>query len=99
MKKFLALLLIIFLTSNVTFASVDRLSQEYLQNTKHFTLTKPLAEMIAKRALKKALKKETGTNFDVKFEGYTTSSIIPMPGYTVETITSVKNGIRLFRKS
>jgi hypothetical protein len=75
MKKFLALLLIIFLTSNVTFASVDRLSQEYLQNTKHFTLTKPLAEMIAKRALKKALKKETGTNFDVKFEGYTTSSI------------------------
>ena len=75
MKKFLALLLITFLTSNLTFAGVDKLSQEYLQNTKHFTLTKPLAEMIAKRALKKALKKETGTNFDVKFEGYTTSSI------------------------
>ena len=31
--------------------------------------------MVARRALKKALKKQTGTNFDVKFEGYTTSSI------------------------
>jgi len=75
MKKILPLLLILFLTSGISFAGVDRLSQEYLQSTNHFTITKPLAEMIAKKAIKKALKKETGTNFDVKFEGYTTSSI------------------------
>ena len=75
MKKILTLLLITFLTSTTAFAGVDRLSQEYLQSTNHFTITKPLAEMVAKRAIKKALKKETGVNFDVEFEGYTTSSI------------------------
>ena len=75
MKKILTLLLITFLTSTMAFAGVDRLSQEYLQSTNHFTITKPLAEMVAKKAIKKALKKETGANFDVEFEGYTTSSI------------------------
>lgn len=75
MKKILTLLLITFLTTSTVFAGVDRLSQEYLQSTNHFTITKPLAEWIAKRAIKKALKKETGADFDVQFEGYTTSSI------------------------
>ena len=75
MKKILSLFIILFLSSNITFAGVDRLSQEYLQSTNHFTITKPLAEAVAKRAIKKALKKQTGTTFDVKFEGYTTSSI------------------------
>ena len=75
MKKILALLLITFVTTSMAFAGVDRLSQEYLQSTNHFTITKPIAEMVAKRAIKKALKKETGSNWDVVFEGYTTSSI------------------------
>ena len=75
MKKVLLILLIMFLSTEISFAGVDRLSQEYLQSSKHFTITKPLAEYVAKKAIKKALKKETGTSFDVKFEGYTTSSI------------------------
>lgn len=75
MKKILSLFVILFLTADMGFAGVDKLSQEYLQSTNHFTITKPLAEAVAKRAIKKALKKETGARFDVKFEGYTTSSI------------------------
>ena len=76
MKKILVLVIIAFLsTTSFAFAGLDKLSQEYLQNTNHFTITKPFAEMVAKRALKKVLKKQTGANFDIKFEGYTTSSI------------------------
>ena len=75
MKKILTFILALFFTSSGVFAGIDKLSQEYLQSTNHFTITKPLAEMVAKRTIKKALKKETGANFDVKFEGYTTSSI------------------------
>ena len=74
MKKFLTILLIMFLTSNICLA-IDRYSVEYLQGKNHFSLSKNLAEHSVKRALKKALKKETGTNFDVNFEGYTLSSI------------------------
>lgn len=75
MKKVLSLLVILLLASGISFAGVDRLSQDYLQNTNHFTITKPLAESVAKRAIKKALKKQTGAKFDIQFEGYTTSSI------------------------
>lgn len=74
MKKILALFFIAFLTTNICF-SVDKYSVEYLQGKNHFSLTKNFAEMSVKKALKKALKKETGANFDVKFEGYTLSSI------------------------
>ena len=49
-------------------AKVDRLSQEYLQSTNHFTLTKPFTELAVKRSIKAALKKETKANFDVKFQ-------------------------------
>ena len=75
MKKILLLFIVMLLVVNYSSAAVDRLSQEYLQSTNHFTITKPLAEMVAKKAIRRALKKETGTNFDIKFEGYTTSSI------------------------
>ena len=75
MKKILTLLFVMFLTSSVVFAGIDRLSQEYLQSTNHFTITKPLAEMVARNAIKKALKKETGINWDVDITGYTTSSL------------------------
>ena len=75
MKKFLALLLIIFFTSNLAGIAIDKYSIDYLQGKNHFSMTKCLGEHAVKKALKKALKKETGTNFDVKFEGYTLSSI------------------------
>lgn len=75
MKRILTLLLVTFLTVSCAYAGIDKLSQEYLQSTNHFTITKPLAEMVARRAIQKALKKETGVKFDVVFEGYTTSSI------------------------
>ncbi len=74
MKKIFSLLLIAFLTANLSFAA-DRYSVEYLQGKNHFSLTRNIAEFSVKRALKKALKKETGSDFDVKFEGYTLSSI------------------------
>ncbi len=35
----------------------------------------PLVESIAQKAIKKSLKKETGANFKVNFEGYTLSSM------------------------
>jgi len=74
MKKIFTILLIIFLTSNICFA-IDKYSVEYLQGKNHFSLTKCIAEKTVKRTLKKALKKETGANFDIEFEGYTLSSI------------------------
>ena len=75
MRKFIAFILVIFLSaSNVVLAS-DNCSIEYLQGKKHFSLTKNLAENTVKRMIKKSLKKETGANFDVKIQGYTTSSI------------------------
>ena len=73
MKKLVILFAIVLFSMPVY--SIDRLSQEYLENTNHISFSKGLAEFIAQRAIKKALKKETGANFDVKFEGYTTSSI------------------------
>ena len=75
MKKLLTLLLVVFFSSTVVFAAVDKYSIEYLQGKNHFSLSKCFAEKAVKKALKKALKKETGTDFDVKFEGYTLSSI------------------------
>ena len=74
MKRFFTLLLIAILSSNCAFA-IDKYSVEYLQGKNHFSLTRCIAESSVKRALKKALKKETGADFDVKFEGYTLSSI------------------------
>ena len=74
MKKILTLFMVMFLTSNICFA-IDKYSVEYLQGKNHFSLTKCIAESSVKRALKRALKKETGTNFDINFEGYTLSSI------------------------
>ena len=74
MKKIFTLFLITLLSTGIAF-SMDKYSVEYLQGKNHFSLTKRFAENSVKRALKKALKKETGSNFDVKFEGYTLSSI------------------------
>ena len=75
MKRLLALLITVFISTSFVLASTDKYSKEYLQGKKHFSLSRCLAESIARRGIKSALKKETGAKFDVKFEGYTASSI------------------------
>lgn len=75
MKKSFTLFLIMILFTLTAFAGEDKYSQEYLQSKNHFSILKPLNERVAKKAIQAALKRETGANFDVKFEGYTASSI------------------------
>ena len=75
MKKLLTLLLVGIMLSGAAIAATDKYSQEYLLGKKHFSPTRFIAEGIAKKGIKSALKKETGVEFDVKFNGYTTSSI------------------------
>ncbi len=75
MKKFLTLLAITIIFVNTACAGVDKYSKEYLENHSGFSITRPIAESIAKRAIKKALKKETGAKFDVNLEGYSTLSL------------------------
>lgn len=74
MKKILSLLILFILTSNITFA-VDKYSQEYLKNTKHFSPMKPIAESIAEHCIKSSLKKEAKGKYKVNFKGYTLSSM------------------------
>lgn len=75
MKKiFISLLTFIFLITP-TFAKVDKTSSDYLKNKKHFAILNPPAECLAEKIIKKSLKKETGADFKVKFEGYTLSSM------------------------
>ena len=74
-KLFIALLFILFGFNLQVYSSTDKYSQEYLQNQKHFSIFKPVAEGMVERGIKSALKKETGAKFDVKFSGYTLSSM------------------------
>lgn len=74
-RKLLVLLFTISLVLSPAFAKIDKTSADYLQNKKHFAIMNPLAESIAEKVIKKSLKKETGANFKVKFEGYTLTSM------------------------
>jgi len=74
MKKILLIFTLLLLTINAGFCT-DKCSKEYLQNKKHFAIMNPVAERIARNAIKSSLKKETGGKYNVKFEGYTASSI------------------------
>ena len=74
MKKILTVFLLFLALTNTSYAE-DKYSQEYLKNHNHFSIMNPIAESIAEHSIKSALKKETGANFDVKFEGYTLSSM------------------------
>lgn len=62
------------LTTNIVF-SADKYSQDYLKNSKHFSPMNPLAESMVERQIKSTLKKETNAKFNVKFDGYTLSSM------------------------
>lgn len=75
MKKILTLFLVMAFGLCSAYAAVDKYSKEYLQSKNHFSLTKGFAERIAQNAIKKSLKKETGSKFDVKIDAYNTSSL------------------------
>ena len=75
MKKILAFIIFMFLIVNCVYAGTDKCSEEYLKGKTHFSLTRYIAERAVKKEIKKVLKKQTGANFDVKFEGYTLTSI------------------------
>ena len=74
MKKILSVFFLFLLVTLTSYAQ-DRYSKEYLQNHRHFSIMNPIAESFAEHAIKSTLKKETGADFDVKFEGYTLSSM------------------------
>ena len=74
MKKIFSMFVLFILTSGMTFA-VDRYSQEYLKNTKHFSPMNSIAESIAEHCIKSSLKKEAKGKFKVDFQGYTLSSM------------------------
>ena len=74
MKKTILTFILILLTINAGFTA-DKYSKEYLQNHKHFAIMNPFAESVAEHAIKSSLKKETGGKYNVKFDGYTISSM------------------------
>lgn len=76
MKKVLLLLFIASISLMPCQAKTDKISKDYLKNKKHLAILNPLAENVAEKVIKKALKKEIGDgNYKVKFEGYTFSSM------------------------
>lgn len=75
MKKVLLLIIAGLLISLPATAKTDKYSAEYLKNRKHFAILNPPVEGIAQSVIRKSLKKETGANFKVKFNGYTLSSM------------------------
>ena len=77
MKKILLLMFMsVFMSAGIAGASEnDKFSADYLKNHKHFAIMNPVAESIAEHSIKRSLKKETGADFKVKFDGYTLSSM------------------------
>ena len=74
MKKILSLIILLGLSCGMSFAA-DKYSEDYLKNNKHIAILNPIAEGIVEHSIKSALKKETKSNFKVKFSGYTLSSM------------------------
>ena len=74
MKKILSLIILLGLSCGMGFAA-DKYSEDYLKNHKHIAIMNPIAEGIVEHSIKSALKKETKSNFKVKFSGYTLSSM------------------------
>ena len=75
MKKVFLLISLLSILVLPCRAFVDRYSKEYLQSKKHFAVINPIVESAVESAIKKELKKQTGAKFNVKFTGYTTSSM------------------------
>ena len=75
MKRTVILILLALLIHIPSCEAVDRYSKEYLQGRHHFAIINPVVECAVEKAIKSQLRKETGAEFDVKFTGYTTSSM------------------------
>ena len=75
MKKSILFFVISGILILPVFAKTDKMSEDYLKNSRHFSVMNPIAESIAEKVIKKSLKKETGANFKVKFDGYTLESM------------------------
>ena len=76
MKKFILLLIISITIIMPIQAKTDKTSETYLKNKKHLAIMNPIAESFAQKIIKKSLKKEIGEGkYQVKFEGYTLSSM------------------------
>ena len=75
MKRTVVLLILAMLIQIPSADAVDRYSKEYLQNHHHFAIINPVVECAVEKAIKSQLRKETGAEFNVKFTGYTTSSM------------------------
>lgn len=73
MKKILILFMAVLFA--VPAFAADKTSADYLQKKRHLSPMNPIVESVAEKAIKKSLKKETGAKFNVKFEGYTLSSM------------------------
>ncbi len=71
MKKIVVLIIVFVLNFLAVCAKTDKMSADYLKNKKHFAIMNPLAENIAEKAIKKSLKKQTDSDFDINFQGYT----------------------------
>jgi len=74
-KKLFAILFTLSVLTLSSFGATDKFSEEYLKNKNHFSPMNRMAERIVEKGIKKALKKETGAKFDVKFSGYTLESM------------------------
>ena len=74
MKKLFIFLTIFFFLVPCCFA-VDTCSKEYLQSHKHAAFINPFAEKAVEYAITRAIKKDTGAKFKVKFTAYTLTSM------------------------
>ena len=74
MKRFLAIFFICIFACQISFAH-DKYSKEYLQSHRHAAFVNPFAEKAVEYAITRAIKKDTGAKFKVKFTAYTLSSM------------------------
>lgn len=74
-KNIVVLLIAMIMCTSSVLAQTDKSSAEYLKNKRHFAPLNPLVESITEKIIKKSLKKSTGENFKVKFDGYTLYSM------------------------
>lgn len=75
LKNIVVLFVAMIMCTSSVLAKTDRSSAEYLKNKKHFAPLNPLVETVAQKVIKNSLKKSTGENFKVKFDGYTLYSM------------------------
>lgn len=75
LRNLIILSLAFFICIPTALSKTDKSSAEYLKNKKHFSIFNPVAEAVVQKTIKKSLKKSTGENFKVKFDGYTLYSM------------------------